>query len=344
MQKVLALWAARNREYYRDKASLFWSFLFTPLLVVILALSFSGKESEVFTVGILAMEGAEQSSGQSPIEEQVSIPGSDRGYITAITYSDRERALKQIQYQQIALLFDPVNKHYWLNNNSTKSKLLQELLTGELEGWQPQQTSGKQVRYIDWVLPGMLAMNIMFSGLFGVGYVIVRYRKNGVLKRMQAAPIKAWQFLLAQGLSRLSIMLSVTIILFVACQWMVDLIVIGSPWLLLLIALLGNLSIISLALLFASRSASEEFTNGLLNAVSFPMLLLSEVWFSLDKAPEWLQSVANISPLTHMVRAARSVMLEGAGFADILPNLLVLTIMSVAFITAAGWLFRWHQE
>ncbi|MDM3871060.1 ABC transporter permease [Porticoccus sp. W117] len=329
MKQVFALWAARNREYYRDKASLFWSFIFTPLLVVILALSFSGDDTEVFTIGLLG---------------DGTYPGAERNYIAAINYSDRERALKQIQYQQIAILFDPANQTYWLNEQSAKSQLLEELLASELNSWQQQTTSGRQVRYIDWVLPGMLAMNIMFSGLFGVGYVIVRYRKNGVLKRLQAAPVKAWQFLLAQGMSRLSIMLVVTTILFLACWWLVDLLVVGSPWLLLLIALLGNLSIISLALLFASRSASEEFTNGLLNAVSFPMLLLSEVWFSLDRAPQWLQWLAEISPLTHMVRAARTVMLEGGDISQIMPSVLVLTAMSLVFLTAAGWLFRWHQE
>ncbi|MGS2724173.1 ABC transporter permease [Porticoccus sp. GXU_MW_L64] len=330
MNKVLALWAARNREYYRDKASLFWSFVFTPMLVVILALSFSGEESEVFSVGVLG--------------DSSAFPGAERGYISAINYSDRERALKQIQYQQIAMLFDPAEQTYWLNERSAKSRLLQELLAAELTSWQLQTTSGRQVRYIDWVLPGMLAMNIMFSGLFGVGYVIVRYRKNGVLKRLQAAPVKAWQFLLAQGMSRLSIMLVVTTILFVACWWLVDLLVVGNPWLLLLIAFLGNLSIISLALLFASRSASEEFTNGLLNAISFPMLLLSEVWFSLDRAPQWLQGIAEISPLTHMVRAARTVMLEGGDLSQILPGVLVLTAMSLVFLITAGWLFRWHNE
>ncbi|UTW46426.1 ABC transporter permease [bacterium SCSIO 12696] len=330
MHKVIALWAARNREYYRDKASLFWSFVFTPLLVVILALSFSGENTEVFAVGVL--------------DDSISHPGAERGYITAISYSDRERAFKQVEYQQIAMLFDPTTRTYWINSRSSKSQLLEELLTDELAGWNKQVTSGRQVRYIDWVLPGMLAMNIMFSGLFGVGYVIVRYRKNGVLKRLQAAPIKAWQFLLAQGMSRLSIMLVVTTILFVACWWLVDLVVVGNPWLLLLVAFLGNLSIISLALLFASRSASEEFTNGLLNAISFPMLLLSEVWFSLDRAPQWLQWIAEISPLTHMVRAARTVMLEGGDFASILPSVLVLSVMSAVFLVAAGWLFRWHQE
>ncbi len=330
MKNVIALWSARNREYYRDKSSLFWSFLFTPMLVVILALSFSGEDTEVFAVGVL--------------NSADKVPTSDLDWVSRIDYNDRDRAMAQVQYQQIDLLFEPAEQRYWLNDRSTKSKLLVQLLDSKLNGWQGQAASGRQVRYIDWVLPGMLAMNIMFSGLFGVGYVIVRYRKNGVLKRLQATPVKAWQFLLAQGLSRLVIMLSVTAILFIACQWMVDLIVVGSRWLLLLIALLGNLSIIGLALLFASRSASEEFTNGLLNAVSFPMLLLSEVWFSLDKAPEWLRTVADISPLTHMVRAARSVMLEGAGFYDIWTELVVLAVMTIISLTVAARLFRWHNE
>lgn len=333
MKNVLALWSARNREYYRDKSSLFWSFLFTPLLVVIIALAFSGGDTEVFTVGVLNTE-----------SDQADLPTHGLAYVSQINYSNRDRAMAQVQYQQIDLLFDPTEQRYWFNQSSTKSKLLVELLGDNLNTWRGQVASGRQVRYIDWVLPGMLGMNIMFSGLFGVGYVIVRYRKNGVLKRLQAAPVKAWQFLLAQGLSRLMIMLAVTAILFMACQWLVDIIVVGSHGLLLLIALLGNLSIIGLALLFASRSASEEFTNGLLNAVSFPMLLLSEVWFSLDKAPKWLRAVADVSPLTHMVRAARSVMLEGAGFVDVLPELTVLAAMTIISLAIAARLFRWHRE
>lgn len=340
LRNVTALWMARNREYYRDKASLFWSFVFTPMLVIIIALAFSKGDTEVFVIGL--------KNGTPPTEkiEQAGsqLPGSGRAYITWIEYSDHQRALNQVQYQQVDLLLDASSKRYWVNNNSAKSELLLELLGDEMAGWQPQQVTGDAVRYIDWVLPGMLAMNIMFSGLFGVGYVIVRYRKNGVLKRLQAAPVKAWQFLLAQGASRLVIMLSVTSILFLVCGWMVDLLVVGSAWLLLLIALLGTLSIIGLALLFASRSASEEFANGLLNAISFPMLLLSEIWFTLDKAPAWLQGVADFSPLTHLVRAARAVMLEGAGLADVSFELMVLALISVLSIAAAALLFKWHQE
>jgi len=336
MGKLFALWAARNREYYRDKGSLLWSFLFTPLLVVILALSFSEDEQHIFTLGI-------HQSDES--REFIFIDNSsDLNYADIIDYPNLNDGLKRLKHHQLDLLLNNDTKQYWINEKSTRSDIMERLLLSDLKDWQRKTTTGRQFRYIDWVIPGMLAMNLMFSGLFGVGFVIVRYRKNGVLKRLQAAPVEAWQFLAAQGLSRLGIMLTVTTLLFIACKSLVGMQVDGSYWLLFFIALLGNLSIISMALFISSRSASEEFTNGLLNAVSFPMLLLSEIWFSLDNAPSWLQYIADVSPLTHMVRAARLVILEGATITDIIAELSILMAMTLLFIFLAAKLFRWHKE
>lgn len=118
---------------------------------------------------------------------------------------------------------------------------------------------------------------------------------------------------------------------------------VGSYLLLLLIAVVGNLSIISISLLMASRTASEELANGLLNLISFPMLLLSELWFSLDDAPAWLQDISQLLPLTHLVKAARGVMLEGDGILQVSPQLLILVLMTVTCLTLAGWLFRWRD-
>ena len=218
------------------------------------------------------------------------------------------------------------------------------LLTDTTELWQREEITGQAIRYIDWVIPGILAMNMMFSGLWGIGYVIVRYRKNGVLKRLQATPLRAWQFLVSQAFSRLFIMLSVTTLVFIVCDLFLDFMMIGSHLLLLLIAIIGNLAIISISLLMAARTASEELGNGLLNLISFPMLLLSELWFSLDNAPQWLQDVSLALPLTHIVKAARSVMLEGATFSDIMPQLSALALMALIFITLAGLLFRWDND
>ena len=338
MKEILALWMARNREYYRDKGSLFWSFIATPFIVIVLALAFSSESQEIFRAGKLTSEG---SIGAFTTEPTIEV----------IAYKNLQNAIRQVRFHQLDILVDTTtitdsdNPRYWVNPDSAKGNLLEKLLIQDTSiQWQREEIIGKKIRYIDWVIPGILAMNIMFSGLWGIGYVIVRYRKNGVLKRLQATPLAAWKFLLSQALSRLSIMLIVTILVYTVCNLFIDFMMEGSHLLLLLIAVVGNLSIISISLLLAARTASEELANGLLNLISFPMLLLSELWFSLDDAPQWLQGLSQLLPLTHLVKAAREVMLEGAGFGDVAPQLLILVLMTMVFVTLAAALFRWHSE
>lgn len=335
MKEILALWMARNREYYRDKGSLFWSFVATPFIVIVLAIAFSSESQEIFRAGQLT---SEHSPRSTLFTEEPSI--------TLIEYSHLGDALRRVQFHQLDILITTdLPARYWVNPTSSKGRLLEKLLLSDsTELWQRNEVTGQPIRYIDWVIPGILAMNMMFSGLWGIGYVIVRYRKNGVLKRLQATPLRAWQFLVSQAFSRLFIMLTVTVLVFIVCDMFLDFMMLGSHLLLLLVAIIGNLSIISISLLMASRTESEELGNGLLNLISFPMLLLSELWFSLDNAPQWLQDASLTLPLTHIVKAARNVMLEGATFTDIAPQLGILVAMTLVFITFAGLLFRWHKD
>jgi len=344
MRRILALWMARNREYYRDKGSLFWSFIATPFIVIVLAVAFSSENEEIFRAGLL-IDGVSDHTYKHPFGEETAIG--------LVEYTDPQEALRRVQFHQLDILLTTQQPpRYWVNTEPAKGRLLEKLLLARQQtgttmppkpNWQKQEVSGKKIRYIDWVIPGILAMNMMFSGLWGIGYVIVRYRKNGVLKRLQATPLRAWEFLISQGLSRLGIMLAVTVIVFLVCHLFIGFMMAGSYLLLLLIAIIGNLSIISISLLMAARTASEELANGLLNLISFPMLLLSELWFSLDDAPNWLQQLSQLLPLTHLVSAARGVMLEGAGILQVAPQLLALAAMTAVFITLAGLLFRWHE-
>jgi ABC transporter DrrB family efflux protein len=340
MQRILALWMARNREYYRDKGSLFWSFIATPFIVIVLAVAFSSSNDNLFRAGLLL---------DAPGAYPASLPFAGEPAVEMIEYQDQDSALRRIRFHQLDILITASEpRRYWVNPESTKGRILEDLLLTEglprqESNWQRQEVYGAQIRYIDWVIPGVLAMNMMFSGLWGIGYVIVRYRKNGVLKRLQATPLKSWEFLLSQALSRLGIMLAVTAIVFTACNLFIDFRMDGSYLLLLLIALVGNLAIISISLLMATRTASEELANGLLNLISFPMLLLSELWFSLDDAPHWLREVSQLLPLTHLVKAARAVMLEGAGWIQVMPQLLVLTVMTTVCLILSGFQIKWHD-
>jgi ABC-type multidrug transport system permease subunit len=356
MKQIYALWMARNREYYRDKGSLFWSFVATPFIVIVLALAFSSESQEIFRAGQLTPKSATNVT-QAPDQTSLLHVFSDEPTIQIIEYNNQEEAVRRVQFHQLDILISAEEPpRYWVNPESAKGRLLEKMLLldslaqeqaphhNTTNHWHREEIKGHQIRYIDWVIPGILAMNMMFSGLWGIGYVIVRYRKNGVLKRLQATPLTAWQFLLSQALSRLTIMLIVTSLVFFICNLFIDFMMIGSYLLLLLTAIVGNLAIISISLLMAARTASEELANGLLNLISFPMLLLSELWFSLDDAPQWLQDFSLMLPLTHLVKAARNIMLEGATLNDIAPQLLIMASMAAIFVILAGALFRWHDD
>jgi ABC-type multidrug transport system permease subunit len=117
----------------------------------------------------------------------------------------------------------------------------------------------------------------------------------------------------------------------------------GSYFTLFLIALVGAASLVSLGLLVSARVTSEELAGGLLNLINWPMMMLSGVWFSLEGAPEIIRTAANIFPLTHVLNAARAVMLDGATLVDVAPSLLALTAMSVVFFSVGAKVFRWGQ-
>jgi ABC-type multidrug transport system permease subunit len=331
LQVFLALLRARNTEYFRDRGALSWSFIFPLLIIAGCALAFSRPNPTLFRLGLYGDSAALRA------ELALQLP-----YVELIEIDDLARAQQRIRHHQLDLLVADDGR-YWHNPTSGKGDALLRLLQPALtERFREEQLEGRAVRYVDWVLPGVIGMNMMFSALFGVGYVIVRYRQNGVLKRLQATPVSALQFIGAQLVSRLWIVLGVASTIALACIWLLDLLQLGSYALLLLIALLGAMSMISLGLLVASRTASEEFAGGLLNAVTWPMMFLSEVWFPLDNAPLWLQRSADLMPLTHLVKAARAVMVEGAGLSDVLYHLAWLAAITLLCTVAAARLFRWH--
>jgi ABC-type multidrug transport system permease subunit len=204
--------------------------------------------------------------------------------------------------------------------------------------------TGRQIRYVDWALPGILGMNMMFSCLFGVGYVLVRYRKNSVLKRLQATPLTALEFISAQVLSRLGIVLFIASSIYVGCDFLFDFVMLGSYFDLIVVTVLGAMAMISLGLLIASRSRSEELTGGLLNMASWPMMILSGVWFSLEGAPKAVQWLADLLPLTHLVAAARAIMTDGATLSQLWYPMTVMTGMIVGFLSLAAMLFRWQGD
>ena len=336
MLRFLAVFRARSLEFIRDRAALGWNILLPALIVLGMWMIFSGHNQPMFKVAVL--DGGE------------SIASIDSAflktrYVDFFLVNDEQTAETKVGHNQLDMLLDlrqPKIPRYWVNESSPKGYILEKILAGETDVHYSRATvSGRAVGYVDWLVPGVLGMNMMFSCLFGVGYVIVRYRKNGFLKRLYATPLRAYEFILAQVASRLALIMSITIAVFAGTLWLVKFYVAGSYLTLLLVAVMGATAMISLGLLVAARVSSEEFAGGLLNLLTWPMMFLSGVWFSLEGAPTWIQAAARVFPLTQMLEAARKVTLDGAGLTDIWPNLAALAAMSLLFLSLGSVGFKW---
>jgi ABC-2 type transport system permease protein len=333
-----ATWA-RSLEFIRDKSAVGWNVIFPVLLVVGLAYVFSGPGQPMFKVAVVAPE-------QTALDGKLH-PFLDTPQVQFYREAKAEDAVHKVQLQRIDMLLDfsSAPGHYWVNEQSPKGKLLEQLLRGAGgAALERQATQGAEVRYVDWVTPGVLGMNMMFGCLFGIGYVIVRYRKNGYLKRLNATPLRAFEFLLAQLLSRLVLIVLVNVAVFGACRVLLNLRMEGSYWNLLLLTIAANFCMIAMGLVVSARLSSEELAGGILNVISTPMMVMCGVFFSIDGAPHALQIAAQLLPLTHLINGARAVMLDGAGFAQIVPNLAALTAMSVVYLTLGAALFKWRQN
>jgi len=338
-KRFFAVFKARNIEFFRDKSSLGWNLFFPVLLLVGFSFIFSGDGRSAYKVGIVDVASTNLTQSNEKKEFFESIR-----FIDYIPYDNVDIAKSKLNSHTIDMVIDPATSLYWINDESTKSYLVEKIFSTQLNGYDRLQTSGKKIRYVDWVLPGILGMNMMFSCLLGVGFVIVRYRKNAVLKRLKATPLSAFEFVLAQLLSRLFIVMFMSIIVYSGCNLLFDFFMLGSYFDLLIIGMLGAFCLISLGLLVASRSKSEELIGGLLNIASWPMMMLSGVWFSLEGAPPVLKSIADFLPLTHLVAGARKVITEGATLSDISYHVTSLLVMSVIFLSLGSYFFSWNTE
>ncbi len=332
MRRLLSVWHARNLEFVRDRGTLLFTLVLPVSIILGMGFIFGGPPRPLFKVGVLGAATATRADAFLHTR-----------YMQFIPIAGVRAGLHAVRHQRIDLLFAPgAPPHFWVNTDSPKGYIAEKLLLAVDPGAKRLPVHGRMIRYLDWLFPGILGMNLMFSCLFGVGYVVLRYRQSGFLKRLHATPLTAFEFLSAQVLSRLSIILIITTVLYVAVGAMIHFRNAGSVALLLLLTVLGALSMIALGLTVAARFASEELVNGLLNLLTWPMMLLSGVWFSLAGSPKWVQWMADALPLTQLLHAAREVMLYGAGLDAIAPNLIYLGAVTLVFLGFGAWSFKWR--
>lgn len=333
LKRFIAAFIARNSEFMRDRTAVSWNIVMPVLIVMGFAFAFSTDSSDLFKVGL----NGDREQATPQIQKLLSLE-----HIQFIPIDEVKLAITKVERHQLDLLIDLKESRYWVNQTSSKGYMVEQLMGENHAGLKKQEVSGDPIRYVDWLAPGVFGMNIMFASLFGVGYSIVRYRKNGVLKRLSATPLTPMEFLTAQVVSRLWLILLVTALVYFGTNLIVGFRMYGSYIDLFVVLVAGILSLISLGLIIAARMSSEEAANGLLNLISIPMMILSGVWFSLEGSSPIVQKLSLLLPLTHFNNAARAIMLDGAGLLDVSGNILTLVAMTLVCMLIAAYSFRWE--
>ncbi len=331
-----AVWLARFREFYRDKSSFYWHWVLPIFIITAFYITFNNDQSSLFKVGIVGS--LESSALQS--EEFFQIQ-----HIQFLP-QEKQAGIKKVRDHKLDLLIELSSPmQYWINDSNKNGYITEQLLKKSFNKKLRKNSFMTQpASYMDWVFPGILALTIMFGCLWGVGYMIVVYRCEGYLKRLHATPLKSYSFLLGQLFSRLVIVLVTTSVTFITGSLLISFETQGSYLSLIVCYTLGAISLSSIGLLVASRTKSKEFADQLLNVFSWPFFIFSEMWFSLEGSPVWLQNFSKALPLTHLIASTRKIMLDGASLYQVRDHIWAMLLFSVIVLTLTVILFKWNDK
>ena len=339
MGKFLAVFVARNLEFFRDRSTLIFNLVFPVVLIFGFAYAFPGGGGTTFKVGTI---GSPPAAGSA-----ADVAFLHYKHIQFVPYDSLRAPLDRLAHHQLDMVLDFEGLEYYVNEASSNGYVLERMLAPEGRApaaaiFAKKTVSGAPIRYVDWFIPGIIGINIMFGSLSGVGFVIVRYRRNGVLKRFKATPLSAFEFVSAQVLSRFFIVAFLSLVIFAGTDLALHFRMAGSWALLALVNALAILCMIALGLVFSSRIKSEEVAGGIMNLITWPMMIFSGVFFSLEGTPRAMQVASRAFPITYYIEASRAIMLDGAGLAKVAGDIGVLAAMTLVFLAAAATLFKWE--
>lgn len=341
MHPLYQLTTARFREFLREPEALFWVFAFPVLLAFALGLAFRSDGKPDVLAGVL--EGPEAAQ----IEQALTADGGVR--VRLVDRAHADRALRNGAIHVLVIPGDTVT--YELDPGRPESRVARYVVDERI-----QQAAGRQPtvpvtdrlvtvpgsRYIDWVIPGLLGLNIMGTGMWSVAFAVVQARGRKLLKRLMATPMRRSHYLLSHMLARL-LFLVLEVGALLGFARLVFGVPVNGSWLTLAgFCLLGAIAFSGLGLLIASRAKTVEGVSGLMNLVMVPMWIFSGVFFASANFPDAMQPFISLLPLTALNEALRGVMIDGAGVAGLMGPGAILLAWAIVSFTAALKLFRWR--
>ncbi len=340
-----SLIAARVREFVREPAAIFWVYVFPLIMVLALGTAFRNKPVGNFAVVVQAGVGAE------PVCRMLADDGRFR-----VSICDEPESRRRLRTGRAELViavsssasggydyyFDPAQANSVLARHLADELLQRAADRRDAVAVQDHASTEPGSRYIDFLVPGLLGMGLLGGGMWGVGFAIVDMRLRKLLKRYLATPMKRSHFLAALMTSRFLFTIPEVLMLLLFSRLLFGVTSQGSCWSLALLILLGTFEFAGIGLLIASRAQTIETVSGLMNAVMLPMWIGSGIFFSPERFPESLQPFLSVLPLTPLIHALRSVMLEGTSLLALGPELLLIVAWGgISFVLALRW-FRWN--
>ena len=336
----------RLKEFLREPEAIFWSFVFPILLATGLAIAFRNRPAEVVQVGVIAAAGSAADTVMARLER-------DSGF--AVTrLADDSAGRSAIRTGRVAVVAVPLEDgrvEYRFDDTRPESQLARLAVDDAIQRAagrrDPVGVSERRIRehgsrYIDFLVPGLLGMNIMGGGMWSIGFSIVESRRKRLLKRLIATPMSRAQYLASYILTRLVFLFGEAFILIGIGALAFGVPVRGSLLQLALIALAASLAFSGLGLLVSSRVRTIEAVSGLMNLAMLPMWVLSGIFFSSANYPAAIQPLIQALPLTAVNDALRANMLQGLGWSAILPELGIIAVWLVVSFVLALRMFRWR--
>lgn len=375
---LIELTSARIREFFREPAAIFWVYGFPLIMALSLGIAFRDRPQAKLNIDLVAPGGDTTAPAWwSTLQEDPRLTlhtpapdawtrrlrdaktdlvliapgmtGSSSGSATSSNETPSNESAPNGVAPHETSAGGPSGWQVWSEPRRADSLLAREVVENVLHrqttapppNFEPRELQEAGSRYIDFLIPGLLGMNLMGGGLFGVGFVLVDMRVKKLLKRFLATPLRHGDFLLSVMLSRLLFMLPEILALLLFSRFLFGVTVRGSYGELALLVLLGGFCFAGIGLLVASRATTLETASGLMNLLMLPMYVLSGVFFSADRFPEAMQPLVRALPLTALNDALRGVMLEGESLVELSRPCLTLVLWGVLSFAVALRIFRW---
>jgi ABC-type multidrug transport system permease subunit len=353
------LYVTRLRDFYRQPARIFWVYAFPTLLAIVLGLAFQNRPPAPIQVDLMAGPGSSwietALKAHNAALERERAAGHPRLDVAAVVFNQvgEDEAKKRLNTGKTPLVIEPAGSEsctYRYDPTRPEAaaarQAIDDILQRDRKREDKVQTQNVYVtepgsRYIDFLIPGLIAVNTMGGGLWGIGFMLVNMRIGKLLKRFVATPMPRKDFLLALLGTRLTFLMPDLAVLLLLGTLMFRMPIRGSVGLVILVDVVGALAFAGIGMLVACRTSTTEAVSGLMNLIMLPQYLFSGVFFSSERFPNSAQWFIQALPLTQLVNAMRRVILEGAQFLDVATALAILAAWAVVTFAMALRFFRW---